>query len=47
LQGEVEITGDPCDTPLRRGDTALVPAVLGTVAIKPLNFTVLLDAYLP
>ena len=47
LQGEVEIAGDPCDTPMRRGDTVLIPNALGEVEIKPLKVTTLLDAYLP
>ena len=47
LEGEVEIAGDPCDTPLRRGDTALIPADLGPVELQPRQSATLLNAYLP
>jgi mannose-6-phosphate isomerase len=47
LQGAVRIEGDPADTPLPRGGTALLPAALGRVLLGPQGKTVLLDAYLP
>jgi len=47
LEGAVRIAGDPADSPLPRGGTALLPASLGPVMLNPLGQTVLLDAYLP
>lgn len=46
LDGHLEIPGDLCAS-LRRGDTALVPAALGTLQLKPNGQVTLLDAYLP
>jgi mannose-6-phosphate isomerase len=47
LEGAVEIAGDPAGSPLARGGTALLPACLGDVRLKPLGKTVFLDACLP
>ena len=47
LEGAVQVEDDTAHTPLTRGGTALFPAVLGQVRIRPLQKTVLLDAYLP
>ena len=47
LQGAVQIAGDPADSPLPRGGTALLPASSGQVMLSPQGRTVLLDAYLP
>lgn len=47
LDGELQIEGDPCKAPLQRGGTALLPASLGAVLLKPRGKTVLLDAFLP
>jgi mannose-6-phosphate isomerase len=47
LQGAVRIEGDPADTTLPRGETALLPASLGRVQLTPQGRTILLDAYLP
>jgi mannose-6-phosphate isomerase len=45
LEGAVRIAGDPHAEPLPKGNTALVPACLGGVALTPQGRTVLLDAY--
>ncbi|MBN1394834.1 MAG: class I mannose-6-phosphate isomerase, partial [Pirellulales bacterium] len=45
--GAVEIEGDPADSPLARGGTALLPASLGSVRLSAKCRTVLLDAHLP
>jgi mannose-6-phosphate isomerase len=47
LQGVVQIAGDPAESVLPRGETALLPASLGKVTLSPQGRTVLLDAYLP
>lgn len=47
LQGAVRIEGDPADSILPRGGSALLPASSGTVQLSPQGRTVLLDAYLP
>jgi mannose-6-phosphate isomerase len=47
LQGAVQIAGDPADSVLPRGETALLPASLGQAMLSPQGRTVLLDAYLP
>jgi mannose-6-phosphate isomerase len=47
LEGEVELDRDPAPRPLSKGHTALLPAALGAVEIRPHGRTVLLDAYLP
>jgi mannose-6-phosphate isomerase len=47
LEGELMIAGDPDERPLKKGDTALVPASLGATELRPRGPTVLLDAYLP
>jgi len=47
LEGAVRIEGDPADSPLPRGGTALLPAALGNVRLTAQGRTILLDAYLP
>jgi mannose-6-phosphate isomerase len=47
LQGAVQIAGDPANSPLPHGETAMLPASLGQVMLSPQGRTVLLDAYLP
>ena len=47
LEGAVLVEGDPADSVLPRGGTALLPAGLGSVQLSPQGGTVLLDAYLP
>lgn len=47
LEGSVELAGDPSGRPLERGQTALLPASAGAVALTPRIPTVLLDIYLP
>ncbi|MCE5268598.1 MAG: class I mannose-6-phosphate isomerase [Planctomycetaceae bacterium] len=47
LQGAVQIEGDPAGSGLPRGQTALLPAELGAVQLRPQGNTVLLDGYLP
>lgn len=49
LEGELTVEGDPSGAPLQRGDSMVVPASCGRVAIfSPSNRpTVLLDAFLP
>jgi mannose-6-phosphate isomerase len=47
VEGEIEVADDPLDRPLRKGETALLPAALGTVTVMPRQATTLLDAYLP
>jgi mannose-6-phosphate isomerase len=44
LEGAVRIEGDPADSLLPRGGTALLPAALGRVQLSPQGRTVLLDA---
>jgi mannose-6-phosphate isomerase len=47
LEGEIEIDGDPVNKPLKRGETALIPAALGAVKLRPRERAVFLDSYLP
>jgi mannose-6-phosphate isomerase len=47
LEGGASLAGDPGNSPLVRGCTALLPASLGSVKITPHGNAVLLDAYLP
>jgi mannose-6-phosphate isomerase len=47
LEGTVEVEGDPTGAALGRGQTALLPAMLGKTTLRPLDKTVLLDAYIP
>jgi mannose-6-phosphate isomerase len=47
LEGALRIEGDPAGAELICGRTALVPASLGAVVLRPRGRTVLLDAYLP
>jgi mannose-6-phosphate isomerase len=47
IEGTVELTGDPSGELLAKGDTALIPAECGEVAIVPQGRAVLLDMYLP
>jgi mannose-6-phosphate isomerase len=46
LDGVLEVGDDPLRTPLRKGDTILLPAALGEVSLRPRKTTVFLDAYL-
>ena len=46
LDGEVRLSGDPSGQPLRKGETALIPACR-TESIEVGEAAVLLDAYLP
>ncbi len=47
ISGSVDVQGDPAGQPVQRGGVVLLPAELSTVEIRPLEPTVLLDAYLP
>lgn len=47
LDGSVRLDGDPLQSPLLRGSTALLPASLGGVRLEPQGKAILLDAYLP
>ncbi len=47
LEGSVRISSDPSDQPLERGQTALIPAALGSVQLQAEPNTRLLDMYLP
>ncbi len=47
LTGEIQVEGDPGLQPLKRGDTMLLPASLGKVALEPTSKAQLLDIYLP
>jgi mannose-6-phosphate isomerase len=47
LAGAMRIEGNPADSALPRGGTALLPAEAGKVTLSPQGKTVLLDAYLP
>ena len=47
LEGAVRMAGDPADSALPRGGSALLPASLGQVQLSPQGRTILLDAYLP
>jgi mannose-6-phosphate isomerase len=47
LEGGLRIEGDPANSILPRGGSALLPASLGRLQLDPQGRTVLLDAYLP
>ena len=47
LDGAVAVAGDVVDTPLRKGETVLLPAAIGSVEIAPHGNATLLDMYLP
>ncbi len=47
LEGAVAVADDPTAQPLGKGETALLPAVLGRVEIVPQDQAILLDIYLP
>ena len=47
LHGAIEMEGDPAQTVLPRGGTALVPACLGPIRLTPQGPATILDAYLP
>jgi mannose-6-phosphate isomerase len=47
LAGALRIEGDPAEVVVERGGTALLPAGLGPIQMRPQIGTVLLDAYLP
>jgi len=47
LAGSLSVAGDPVGKPLKVGDTCLLPAGAGEVAIDPEGRAVFLDIYLP
>lgn len=47
VDGAVRIEGDPVESPMPRGATAILPASCGAVSLIPLNSAMLLDATLP
>jgi mannose-6-phosphate isomerase len=47
IEGAVDATGDPVESPLARGESALLPAGAGTVELTPQGRAVVLDVYLP
>jgi len=47
LRGGVSVSGDPSDAPLLRGQTILLPASVGSVALTATEPTEILDMYLP
>ncbi|MBN2473568.1 MAG: class I mannose-6-phosphate isomerase [Pirellulales bacterium] len=47
LEGSLRIEGDPANRALSLGQTALLPASIGSVRLTPQGQAVLLDAYLP
>lgn len=47
LSGEVEVDGDPSGSPLRKGETLLLPASCGSTTVRAASDVVLLDMYLP
>jgi mannose-6-phosphate isomerase len=47
VQGSCLVEGDHSGSPLSKGDTILLPASLGPVAVKPSGSVALADVYLP
>jgi len=47
IEGSIRLEGDPADTPLTRGQTALLPASVGPLAVEAQPQAVVLDAFLP
>lgn len=47
LEGAAALEGDPSGRPLRRGQSALLPAALGPTRLVPDGSAVVLDAHLP
>jgi mannose-6-phosphate isomerase class I len=47
LEGELCLPNDPQESPLRRGDTALLPAAMGECAVEARGETVVLEMFLP
>lgn len=47
LSGAVDVAGDPSGLPVSQGQTVLVPAAAGPVAVAPRTASVVLDMYLP
>jgi mannose-6-phosphate isomerase len=47
LEGEAAVEGNEEASPLRKGQTLLLPAAAGPVAVSPAGSAVLLDMYLP
>ncbi len=47
LDGRISVKGDPHEQPLVRGQTSLLPACVGPLAIEPLETTAFLDIFLP
>ncbi len=47
LSGSVTLEGDPAESPLAPGQSALVPASCGAIRVTPLGLTTLLEIHLP
>ena len=47
IEGEVELTWNASNTPLRFGQTMLLPASIGGCRLVPQSRATLLDIYLP
>jgi mannose-6-phosphate isomerase len=47
VEGELDVVGDPLGSPLRKGETMLLPASIGLISLSLRLPTTLLDAYLP
>jgi mannose-6-phosphate isomerase len=47
LEGGLDLTGDWASQPVMRGQTVLLPAVMGPCEVRPHGRAVLLDVYLP
>ena len=47
LDGAVSMQRDACPDPLRKGETALIPAAAGSVELEANGLATLLDIYLP
>jgi len=47
LEGTVRLSGDPCEQPLKKGDSVLLPAQSASTEVAPLENATILDSYLP
>lgn len=47
VEGAAKIQGDPAETPLRMGESMLLPAACGAVEVTPQGATTVLDMHLP
>ena len=47
VEGSIRLDGDPAEQPLRKGQTALLPASLGAVAVEAVSWATVLDMCLP